>query len=391
MRKYIRDSKSNADYRTVIQIADFGAPYSGNFIASLLALEGVLKKAGLRQVLILSEKAKDKAWLAKLYNNNVSVHLLPKNASPFYLAKEISRIALIEKAIILHTHFTRFDVPAWLAGILMRMKKKTPCIVWHVHSNFPIKHTLARLIKDTLKLRLMGRSVEMITVSEELRRSYAAMGFTKTVQVVPNGIDLIRATTVSKSKREMRKELGISKNTVLLLSFGWDPITKGIDLLIEAANKLSAEMKFNLLIIGEDRLKEFIAKQFGEILPSWLLISEPKENVADLYTAADIFISASRWEGCPYSVMEAMANGLPIISSDIPALEWARPAEGVVFFEPYNSQELAQTIKKVIYWSPQKLANLAESNHKYIRTGYSVNAWAQNIYNIYERLLKDRQ
>jgi glycosyltransferase involved in cell wall biosynthesis len=378
----------NRNNKTVIHLADFSAPYSGNFIASLLALGTLLKKTGLRQVLIFPDRARNRPWLTELHKNNVPLHLLSMNTSIFKRAREIARIASKEKAVILHTHFTSFDVSVWLAGIFMSLKKKKPCAVWHMHSNFPIKQDIKRKLKDMLKLRFMGRSVAAIAVSEELKQSYATRGFAGKTHVVLNAIDVLKATRASKSKVELRRELKIPESKILLLSFGWDPVIKGIDLLIEAAKELSTETECTLLIVGTDRLKEFIQRQFGEIFPSWLKIVAPRECVADFYNAADIFISASRWEGWPYSVGEAMANGLPVISSNIPSLHWAHPAQGLIFFKSCDTEALGSAIKKVISWSPQKVHTLTLSNRELINTKFFVKTWANNIYNIYEELLE---
>jgi len=375
--------------RTVIQLADYGGPYSGNFIASLLALEIVLKKAGFRQVLIFSDIAKDKAWLDELRNKNISIYLLPKTASPFYLAKRIANIAMIENAVILHTHFTTFDVAIILAQYKMKYAGKRIDVFWHEHSNFLIEQTVFRKIKDFLKFRLFGRSVSIVAVSEEIGRSLEQRGFSRSVYIIHNGIDIAKATTIRKSRREMRAALNIPEHVKLLLAFGWEPITKGIDILFKAAEGLYGQEDFIVLIIGENKLRNFVTNQYGGIIPSWLRISEPREDVAEFYGATDIFISTSRSEGFSYAVGEAMANGLPVISSNIAALNWAHNAQGVILYDTYDTYELGQKIKEVINWSPQKIQSIAESNHEFISTKFSLNSWTLNIYNIYEKILKD--
>ena len=372
----------------VIQIADYGGPYSGNFISSLLELERRLGEAGLRQVLIFSEVAKDRAWLADLRKDGRSIYILPKKLSIISRARRLSEIANKEKAVILHTHFTRFDVSVWLARKLLMTKKRPISIVWHVHSAFPIKKTILRKIKDILKLNIMGRSATIITVSGQLRQSLLFRGFLGRSHTLLNGIDIIRATTTTKRKIEIRRELKVAVDTYLLLSFGWDPITKGIDLLLKAAIFLSEEFKFTLVIVGDDSLNEFIKRQFGDVWPVWLRCCKPVECVADLYTAADIFISSSRWEGCPYSIMEAMSNGNPVITSNIPAVKWARESEGVVFFDTGDTNGLIEAIKKVITWLPQhdRMRVVSKSNRDLIKIKYSVTAWSQRMLEIYKKL-----
>jgi len=371
--------------KTVIQLADFGPSYPGNFIASLLALNSLLQESGIRQVLVLPERAKGRSWSRSLEGRGVPMYFLSSNASPFSLAREIAAIAAVECPSILHTHFTAFDAPAWMAS--MMLGKDKPKIVWHVHSNFPIEDSIKRRIKDLIKLRIMGRSVEAITVSAELMQSLCKRGFTNTIHVIPNGVDVLRATSTSQGRSEFRRKLGISESEKVLLCFGWDPITKGVDLVVEALMELNYGGGATLLVVGRDRLKGFMYDRFGSSLPVWLKIVEPRECIADLYNAADIFISSSRWEGFPYSVGEAMASGLPIISSDIPAMEWARATEGTIYFESGDTKGLGQAIMHVIDWPSEKWQAASKSNSSFIRENYDANRWSANIFKVYEKLL----
>jgi glycosyltransferase involved in cell wall biosynthesis len=382
------DGRMDEGYRrSIIQIVDYGGPYSGNFIASVLTLNEVLKKAGLKQVMIFSVIAKDRPWIDKLLDNNIPVYFLPARTS-LSVAREISRIADKEHAVVLHSHFTTFDVAAWFAAVCSAARQRKLNVVWHKHSAFPVRKSVKREIKDLVKYRFMGRFVKIITVSEELKQSFTDRGFAGESNVILNGVDIDRATKTDKTSDMVRRDLGIPSDSILLLSYGWEPITKGIDVLLQALVKLCDEAAFTALLVGDDRLKEFIFKFFGRNVPNWLRIAQPRDNVAELYKAADIFVSASRWEGCPYSIMEAMANGLPIISSDIHGLDWAKNAGSLKFFDSEDSEGLAQAIKQVINMRLQDFHSIADANIELINTNYSVGTWATNIYSIYKQILK---
>jgi hypothetical protein len=137
--------------RSVIQMADYGGPYSGNFIASLLTLNEVLKKAGLRQVMIFSAIAKDRPWVDKLLDNNIPVYFLPAKTSLPSVIREITRIADKEQAVVLHSHFTTFDVAAWCAAVFSAVRQHRLNVVWHMHSAFPVRQSVIRKIKDLIK------------------------------------------------------------------------------------------------------------------------------------------------------------------------------------------------------------------------------------------------
>jgi len=374
--------------RSVIQLSDFGGPYKGNFVTSLLALGDFLQEKGLRQVLVFSDEAADRAWLPEVREKS-PVYILPRDASLFFLAKQIARIAESENAVILHTHFTTFDVPAGLAAARMRAGGKRPNVIWHLHSAFPVKSSLSRRVKDDLKLRLMGRFVDLIAVSEDLRRSAVRRGFAGRSRVVANGVDLIRATSPGKSRAQVREELGVSDDTALLLAFGWDPLTKGIDLLLEAGEMLADAGGFVLLVVGETQLREFVRNKFGDSLPAWLRVGSPRECAAELYAAADLFVSASRWEGFPYSVVEAMGNRLPVVSSNIIALDWTGTSGSVVFFEAGDAVDLARAVREVAGWSTEERGKRISASRRLVEDKYSITHWVSETYQIYRDLLAD--
>ena len=121
-------------------------------------------------------------------------------------------------------------------------------------------------------------------------------------------------------------------------------------------------------------------------IPKWLRIVEPRQCVADYYGAADLFISASRWEGFSYAVLEAMANGLHIISSDIRGLEWAKGCEGVHFFTTCDVQDLAANIQTALNYGKHEYLEVGEANHEFVVKKFSVSRWAQDILEFYRKL-----
>lgn len=379
----------DSNKQKVIQIADYGAPYVGNFLALLQRLRNNLEDIGLKQILILPHRANKKAWFKEFVANNMPIYLLDTNLSLPNISKQIADIFMKEKPAIVHTHFTRFDVPSYLACDIATLKglKQRPRIVWHVHSNFFVKNTLIRKIKDKLKWSYMGKNVYVICDSEELEENIKRKNFSGKSSVVINGIDIIRAQKTNKSNYFLRKSLGIPENNLLILSFGWSPYIKGVDLLVNASQKLNRN-DISILIIGRDQLRKYVTEEFGT-LPDNVVLAEPDEYVGNLYNVADLFISASRQEGCPYSVMEAMANGLPVIASNIRALRWAQGLKGVIFFESCNVNDLTQKILEVSSMDLKKREKISKENSEFIRINYSMDTWVNNIINIYHKLLGD--
>lgn len=380
---------NSQEKKSVIHIADYGSPYPGNFIASLQALGQTVEAMGLRQVLILPKRVINRPWFKDLNSSYAPIYLLDTELSYFRLASHISKIAEKEKAVLIHTHFTKFDIPSFLSTILVKDKcfGSLPKLVWHVHSNFPLKSTINRKIKNIIKWNLIGnRNITVICDSEEIERVIREKGFAGDSYVVNNGIDIKRAVKTTISNSEFRKKLGIPEEWPLLLAFGWSPFVKGVDLLIKAVTDLH-NLNLKLLIIGGDMLREYIYKQFTARLPENIIIEDPDICVGNLYNAADIFISSSRSEGCPYSVMEAMVNGLPIISSDIEALKWGHKVKGIYFFKSGDISDLKNKILEVLNLDNMKRSEVAKINSEFIKNNFSIDIWISNICRIYNQVL----
>src|SRR3954462_1789478 len=352
----------------VLHLADYGGSYSGNFVASLRSLFEPCRALGLRVVLGFSDIVEGHPWVDELRQEGIPLHLLRKHAPLAQRSREVARLAELENASVIHTHFYRWDVPASLAAA---GSSRIPRVVWHLHSPLPEVRRFGARAKDAMKHRVLGRRARVAAVSEAILREVVESGFPSArASYIPNGIDLARATTLHAGRTAVRRELGISDDAQMVLAFGWDPLRKGVDLALDAFASLAAggDRRLVLTIVGPEGLEALFQGRFAGALPVWLRVLEPREHVADLYAAADIFLSASRAEGFPYALGEALAkgppppvrdkpglgeapaNGSPVAVSDIPGGEWLRDSEGTRYFPPGDGAALAAAIADVADW-----------------------------------------
>ncbi len=374
----------------ILHAANFAAPYGGNFIASLIALETRCEREGCSLVVAVPSKAADKAWCAQLVAQGHQVRFLPDDGSTLGYATRLAELVLATQADLLHTHFSSYDVAAWGARCLLLPRRRELAVVWHAHSDFPSSATAARRVKDVLKYRVMGNSVQMVAVSEHVRQRMIDCGFdASAVRTIPNGVDIARASSAARSKAQMHADLGIPPEAALLLLFGWEPWIKGVDVAMDAAHQLVQNGRcIRLAVVGTSALHDFVLRRSSGRVPPWLQILEPTENVADLYGAASVFVSASRNEGFPYSVCEAMASGLPVVLSDIPGVSWARRGSGAVFFPSGDGAALAGRIDEVLNWSAQERRHNAEVTQDFVRRELQIGVWADRIVELYREMLR---
>lgn len=373
----------------IIHVADYSAPYGGNFIRSLCELDARCENLGWRQVLVLPKSAAEKEWCLSLRAMGRSLHFLEDSISLPEFARSICRLVLGEGGSLIHTHFSRFDVGSWAAQGMLRVRGKSIQLVWHAHSDLGDDYSLKRRAKNYVKYHAMGKSVFMIPVSDHVRSQLVTAGFSpQRLRVVPNGIDVSRAIARAHKPSEVRDACGIPEGVPLLLLFGWDPERKGVDTALIAIRGLIAEgRKVILGLVGEGVLHSFVRHWSGDALPPWVRLMPPIEHVADYYQVATVFLSPSRQEGLPYSVCEAMVNGVPVALSDIPTQAFAHASQGAVFFPPGDAPRLQDILRTLLDWSPEDRMKAAGQNQLLIRDTYNVIDWAKQIATIYQELL----
>jgi glycosyltransferase involved in cell wall biosynthesis len=368
--------------QTVVQFADFGSPYAGNFIASLQALGRGLNEQGARQVLVLPERALPRPWLPELTASGATVYILGEKSGFPRTVIRIWRILARERATVAHVHFARYDIHVWLAAALRRLIGTRVAVLWHDHGgSLPPPRTARRRVKDAIKLRLMGRSARVMCVSPALRDDLLARGLPEErACVVANGIDLERARQAHASRDEVRTSLGLGETAFVFLAFGWDPYRKGIDLALAAMEQAAGiNPEAVLLLVGTPAMEEFARKALGGSLPSWLRLAQSRESVGELYQAVDVFLAASREEGMPYSLAEAMANSLPVIASDIGGHAMYSAAAGVVTCAVDSAPALAEAIQSMVNWPLELRKERGAANRQYVEDRFSLPAWTRAI------------
>ena len=121
---------------------------------------------------------------------------------------------------------------------------------------------------------------------------------------------------------------------------------KGFDLLIKAFNIFAKQNEdWTLDIVGEGVEEELYRKLITEYgLANRITIHPFTNHIQSYYSNAQIYVLSSRWEGFGLVLVEAMAHGLPIVSSNLPTSQEIMEDFGL-YFENGNVEELAQRLE----------------------------------------------
>lgn len=126
------------------------------------------------------------------------------------------------------------------------------------------------------------------------------------VKIIHNGIDL---SVFKPETGNFRKKNGITNNQFVLLgvAFSWEK-RKGLDIFIKLAKSLDS--RFQIVLVGTD-------DSVDKLLPEGIISIHKTENqkeLAEIYTAADLFVNPTREENYPTVNMEALACGTPVVT-----------------------------------------------------------------------------
>jgi UDP-glucose:(heptosyl)LPS alpha-1,3-glucosyltransferase len=164
-----------------------------------------------------------------------------------------------------------------------------------------------------------GRYRRLITNSNmcrlELMKYYGVPA--EGIVVVHNGVDsdTFSPQRTSELRDEVRRELGLSPDEIAVLYVGAGFRRKGLDTLIEAAARMDGRQQVRILIAGKGRRDEYerLAGSCG--IGGRLLWTGQSADIVRRYAAADIFALPTRYDPFANSTLEALACGLPVVTT----------------------------------------------------------------------------
>ncbi len=184
-------------------------------------------------------------------------------------------------------------------------------------------HTSKDSLRTIRRINLVGKKVDhFVTGPESMLEFYPRyFGVLKEKMVLLyNDVDLRRFIPVTKEKREtIRAELGLEKDkTYILFVHRFSPIRRSLFYIPYCLRFFSNDKNLEFLLIGsgpeEADVRE--AVKLENLNNVFFLGSQPNNVIQKYYQSCDIFFNPSYCEGFPRVIIEAMACGMPIVTTD---------------------------------------------------------------------------
>ncbi len=339
------------------------------------------------------EKELEKFSSVKILNLPGLTRLSLKN---FLVYKKIKKIIKENKIEIVQTINPR----ARLLAVILKRKLNFKLI--HIVHSSPFlyqKNFLKNFIFKKIEKFLNKRTDRIIFVSQNTKDIFLKENLLShhNWQVVYNGIDLSETNQIFNHAVEIKKqifqELGLVENKNFLITFiGRLSFEKGLFNLIKAGEKVIKNFpNVKFILIGDGQEKQNLIKEIEKrkMLDYFLFLGwQKKEKVYQILSASRIFVLPSFYETFSYTVLEAMALGIPIVATNVGGVkELIEHNFNGLLVEKDNPVQIVLEIKKLLQSN-----ELAE---KFIKNGleksknFSEEKMLEEMEKVYHSFLKN--
>ena len=287
---------------------------------------------------------------------NVNLHLLktipqmrvvPYPINLFYNAMQVKRLIKKIKPDILHAHYIT-DY-----GVIGAITDFHPFVSTGWGSDILISPKKSKITKFLVRYTL--KHTDLFTSdSDYLKETAISYGAPKdNSYVIQWGVDLKLFNPLSNSK--IKSELDLKNNCQVVIStrsfepiYNIDTIIKSIPIVLNEANDVKFVLKNGYGTKGSELMN--LARKMG-VLDSTIIIDKMLDygQMSNYLNMSDIFVSVPSSDSTPVSLLEAMACGLPVIVSDLPAnREWVKDGWNGFIVPIKDSNVLAEAIIKLL-------------------------------------------
>ena len=267
-----------------------------------------------------------------------------------------------------------------MTGFLSKMLLRKPYIVFAQGDDIYHPWLFVKLSS-----RLVFRQASaVIALTEHMKREMQKIQ-NREVLVIPNGVDLemFESTTLSGIARS---KVELSETAKIILFVGRLNPVKGLTTLMKAMKLISPKYaQANLVLVGKGEERQHLqemVKEFGLSSRVSFIGEVPNTKIPEYMSASDVFVLPSLSEGFPVTIPEAMAAGLPIVTTNVRGLpEIVRDGENGFTVEPQNPAQLAEKI--LLLLSDKELRQRISTNNNRKARQYSWETVVEKLEEIY--------
>ena len=202
-----------------------------------------------------------------------------------------------------------------------------------------------------------------------------------------NSVDLDRFQN-DVNNGDLREKFGIGPKSKVIGTVGRLSTEKGYDYFLRAAKiVIEFDPSVVFLIAGDGRLREqleYLSEELG--IREKVIFTGLRQDIEDIYSMIDIFVSSSITEGLPLAILEAMAMGKPVIATNVGAVpKIVRHGRTGILLEPRDIVRLSKAIEDMVR-SPGRAEMMAANGQNLVYSEFSDEVMVSKYEEVYDEL-----
>ena len=289
-------------------------------------------------ITLLDEGTQKKEIKEGFYVHRIKLHYKVPLISIIIYFKDVMTVIKKINPDVIHCQSLTMGWMAFIINIFI----KYPYVIYgrgdDIYADYRLKKTLLGLV--------IKNADAVIALTEDMKNEISKI-HKREIFVIPNGISL------DKYGKKQSNDIHYSNGDKIILYVGRLHFIKGVKYLIEAMRIINKKLpNTKLLLIGDGKERKSLEKmveEFGlnQCITFVGLVSN--EDVPKYMAASDIFVLPSLSEGFPGVILEAMASGLPIVTTKIKGLpEIVCDGINGYLVNPKNPREIAEKIQYLV-------------------------------------------
>lgn len=301
---------------------------------------------------------------------------------PFCLGR-IVRFIRDKKFDVVHTWIFAANcygrVAARRAGVRVVVTSEMAVDLWKGRGHFAIDRRLARITD-----RIVGNSQAVVDF-------YRDQGIpSDKLAMIRSGIEPFDPPAIDRA--EVRGEFGVSSDQPLVVYAGRLAPQKGLDDLLFALDLLQHVMPdVRTLIVGAGPLRtelEELARMHK--LEDKVRFLGHREDVPRLFSAADVVVLPSLYEGLPNVVLEAMMCGKPVVATSAPGTtEVVVDGETGLLVPPRKPAEITRALRAIIL-DPERAAAIGRAGRERALADFTATAMIDRFAQLYQEIYNQK-
>jgi glycosyltransferase involved in cell wall biosynthesis len=269
------------------------------------------------------------------------------------------------------------------------------CIIWGIRTTeLDSGSKLTAWIRKLLALLSYVIPAKIVCVAEASRNKHIALGYdTPKMVMIGNGFESEQLQSSPQQRSELRSSVCLKDEDIVIGTLGRLSQEKGQDVFVRSAGMIAQEysnVRFLMVGRGLEPVDEALMQWINAIgfADRFVLMGE-RRDVAVVLSAMDIFCLPSRSEGFPNVLGEAMAMGLPCVSTDVGDAGVLLGDTGILV-QKDDYEALAVGLKQMLDMSEDERTALGERARLRVQNEFTLEQMRKKFEAVYTELLASK-